>query len=108
MASEWDAAAYLKQAEAAAAHAGGIDANTPRRPIDRFGVIGVGTMGSGVFTNAGLPMSWADSVGLKRVHDAVVALHAQHDDNWAPATLLAELARAGRSFADHDKAKGVA
>ena len=53
-------------------------------------------------------MAWADSVGLKRVYDAVVALHAAHDDNWAPAPLLAKLAQSGRNFSDLDKATGAA
>ena len=44
----------------------------------------------------GGPMYWADSIGLDRIHDAIVALyHKQHDDNWAPAPLLGELARSG-------------
>lgn len=59
--------------------------------------------GMGFPAARGGPMFWADSVGLARVHAAVVALHAQHDDNWAPAPLLAELATAGRRFADLDK-----
>ncbi|MGE5145594.1 MAG: 3-hydroxyacyl-CoA dehydrogenase family protein, partial [Candidatus Eiseniibacteriota bacterium] len=64
--------------------------------------------GMGFPAARGGPMAWADSVGLARIHDAVVALHKQHDDNWAPAPLLGELARAGRSFADFDKVAGVA
>ena len=48
------------------------------------------------------PMRWADSVGLDRIYEAIVALHNQHDDNWAPAALLGELARSGRRFADLD------
>jgi 3-hydroxyacyl-CoA dehydrogenase len=64
--------------------------------------------GMGFPAARGGPMALADSVGLKRVHDAVVALHAAHDDNWAPAPLLGELARSGRSFSDFDKATGVA
>jgi 3-hydroxyacyl-CoA dehydrogenase len=64
--------------------------------------------GMGFPAARGGPMAWADSVGLKRIHTAVVALHMEHDDNWAPAPLLAELASVGRSFADFDKAAGVA
>jgi len=53
-------------------------------------------------------MAWADSVGLKRVYAAVAVLNAAHDDNWAPAPLLAELAQSGRSFSDLDKGAGAA
>ncbi|MDI3468881.1 MAG: 3-hydroxyacyl-CoA dehydrogenase [Pseudolabrys sp.] len=63
--------------------------------------------GMGFPAGRGGPMAWADSVGLSRIHDAVVALHAQHDDNWAPAPLLAELARDGRSFAEFDRTVGL-
>ncbi|MDO8878218.1 MAG: 3-hydroxyacyl-CoA dehydrogenase NAD-binding domain-containing protein [Pseudolabrys sp.] len=59
--------------------------------------------GMGFPAARGGPMHWADSVGLARVHAAVVELHARHDQNWTPAPLLAELAASGRSFADLDK-----
>jgi 3-hydroxyacyl-CoA dehydrogenase len=64
--------------------------------------------GMGFPAARGGPMAFADSVGLDKIHDAIVALHAQHDDNWAPAPLLAELARSGRSFADLNKYEGCA
>jgi len=64
--------------------------------------------GMGFPAARGGPMAWADSVGLKRIHDAVVALHARYDDNWAPAPLLRTLAQSGRSFADLDKEKATA
>jgi len=64
--------------------------------------------GMGFPAARGGPMAWADSVGLRRVYDAVVALHTAHDDNWAPAPLLAELAQSGRSFSDLDKGAGAA
>ncbi|MDP1907670.1 MAG: 3-hydroxyacyl-CoA dehydrogenase family protein, partial [Hyphomicrobium sp.] len=75
-----------------------------RRPgdIDLCYVYGMGFPAA-----RGGPMYWADSVGVAKIHAAVVALHAQHDDNWAPAPLLAELAVSGRSFADLDKAGGT-
>jgi 3-hydroxyacyl-CoA dehydrogenase len=60
--------------------------------------------GMGFPAAKGGPMHWADSVGLPRIHEAIVALHKQHDDNWAPAPLLGELARSGRRFADLDGA----
>jgi 3-hydroxyacyl-CoA dehydrogenase len=56
----------------------------------------------------GGPMYWADSIGLDRIHEAIVALHKQHDDNWAPAPLLGELARSGRRFADLNAAAVMA
>jgi 3-hydroxyacyl-CoA dehydrogenase len=72
-----------------------------RRPsdIDLCFVYGMGFPAA-----RGGPMYWADSVGLAKIHAAVVALHKQYDDNWAPAPLLAELAASGRSFADLDRA----
>lgn len=64
--------------------------------------------GMGFPAARGGPMAWADSVGLERIHDAVMALHAAHDDNWAPAPLLTKLAQRGSTFADLDKVAGVA
>jgi 3-hydroxyacyl-CoA dehydrogenase len=63
--------------------------------------------GMGFPAERGGPMHWADSVGLPRIHAAVVALNEQHDDNWAPAPLLAELASSGRTFGDLDRAAGA-
>lgn len=60
--------------------------------------------GMGFPAARGGPMHWADSVGHDRVHEAIVSLHRRHDDNWAPAPLLGELARSGRRFADLDAA----
>jgi 3-hydroxyacyl-CoA dehydrogenase len=62
--------------------------------------------GMGFPAARGGPMAWADSVGIGRIHDAVMALYAAHDDNWAPAPLLVELAQGGRTFADYDKTPG--
>jgi 3-hydroxyacyl-CoA dehydrogenase len=64
--------------------------------------------GMGFPVAKGGPMYWADSIGLDRIHEAIVALHKQHDDNWAPAPLLGELARSGRRFADLNAAAVVA
>jgi len=58
--------------------------------------------GMGFPAAKGGPMFWADSIGLDRIHAAIIALHRQHDDNWAPAPLLGELAASGRRFADLD------
>ncbi|MEQ9640083.1 MAG: 3-hydroxyacyl-CoA dehydrogenase NAD-binding domain-containing protein [Alphaproteobacteria bacterium] len=48
----------------------------------------------------GGPMFWADQVGLKTVYDDILKFQAEHGDYWEPAPLLAELAQAGKSFAD--------
>ena len=64
--------------------------------------------GMGFPARIGGPMRWADSVGLANVYDAVVSLYRKHDENWAPAPLLDELAGSGRSFADFDQAATVA
>jgi 3-hydroxyacyl-CoA dehydrogenase len=56
--------------------------------------------GMGFPAARGGPMYFADPVGLDRIHQAIVGLHARHDDDWAPAPLLAELASSGRRFAD--------
>jgi 3-hydroxyacyl-CoA dehydrogenase len=63
--------------------------------------------GMGFPAAKGGPMHWADGVGLKHIHETIVALHKQHDDNWAPAPLLGELARSGRRFADLDAASAT-
>jgi 3-hydroxyacyl-CoA dehydrogenase len=59
--------------------------------------------GMGFPARLGGPMHWADGVGLAHVYDAVVSLYRKHDENWAPALLLDELAGYGRSFADLDR-----
>src|SRR5581483_4109849 len=56
----------------------------------------------------GGPMWYADTVGLKKVHERIVAFERQHGALWAPAPLLARLAEAGRTFADLDKEKEAA
>jgi len=52
----------------------------------------------------GGPMFYADRVGLAHIHDRVTALHREHGQRWAPAPLLARLAREGSSFRDWDAA----
>ena len=78
MAFDFDAAAYLKNAEAAAARVAGVGADTPRRAVDSVGVIGAGTMGSGiamVFANAGFPVTLVErdeaalARGLARIQE---------------------------------------
>ena len=48
----------------------------------------------------GGPMFYADSVGVKTVHEAMVRLHDTHGDWLEPAPLLEELAKSGRGFGD--------
>jgi 3-hydroxyacyl-CoA dehydrogenase len=51
----------------------------------------------------GGPMWYADSVGLANVLDRVRALEERHGYWWKPAPLLAELAGAGKTFAQWDR-----
>jgi len=53
----------------------------------------------------GGPMFYADRVGLAKIHDRIVAFHREHGQRWAPAPLLAQLAREGSSFREWDLAK---
>ncbi len=47
----------------------------------------------------GGPLRYADSVGLRRIYDDMLAYERVHGAAWAPAPLLARLAAAGDSFA---------
>ena len=49
----------------------------------------------------GGPMFYADTVGLKTVHDAITKYNDEQGQFWEPAPLLAQLAREGKSFADY-------
>jgi 3-hydroxyacyl-CoA dehydrogenase len=53
----------------------------------------------------GGPMFYADRVGLARIHDRVAALHREHGQRWAPAPLLARLARERSSFREWDASR---
>jgi 3-hydroxyacyl-CoA dehydrogenase len=55
----------------------------------------------------GGPMFWADSVGLGRIHERLVALAREHGPRFAPAPLLAELARRGSSFREYDAGRSA-
>ena len=46
----------------------------------------------------GGPMFYADRVGLAQVHERVAAFHRELGQRWAPAPLLARLAREGSTF----------
>jgi 3-hydroxyacyl-CoA dehydrogenase len=48
----------------------------------------------------GGPMYWADTLGLKRVADAIAQYHRIHGRTWEPAPLLRQLAEQGHSFRD--------
>lgn len=53
----------------------------------------------------GGPMFYADTVGLGRVLARVEEFHAVHGHWWRPAPLLKELAAAGKTFAEWDRAR---
>lgn len=46
----------------------------------------------------GGPMYYADTIGVKRVYDAIVKFRSEHGDVWEPAALLKRLAEQGRGF----------
>jgi 3-hydroxyacyl-CoA dehydrogenase len=50
----------------------------------------------------GGPMWYADTVGLKAVHDRIRQFEQQHGPRWAPAPLLTRLAESGKTFASLD------
>jgi 3-hydroxyacyl-CoA dehydrogenase len=56
----------------------------------------------------GGPMWYADTVGLKKVHDRLCEFQRQHGELWEPAPLLKRLAAEGRTFADFDKQRAAA
>ena len=55
----------------------------------------------------GGPMFWADTVGLGKIHDRLSALEREHGPRFAPAPLLAELARKGSSFREYDAGRAA-
>jgi 3-hydroxyacyl-CoA dehydrogenase len=62
-------------------------------------------LGYGYPAHRGGPMWWADTVGLKKVHDKICQFEKEHGSLWAPAPLLKQLAESGKTFADYDKTK---
>ena len=50
----------------------------------------------------GGPMFHADRVGLRQIHERIAAFHRELGPRWAPAPLLARLAREGRTFRELD------
>jgi 3-hydroxyacyl-CoA dehydrogenase len=55
----------------------------------------------------GGPMFYADRVGLARIHDRITAFHRELGPRWAPAPLLARLAREGSTFREWDAARAA-
>jgi 3-hydroxyacyl-CoA dehydrogenase len=56
----------------------------------------------------GGPMWYADTVGLKKVHDRIREFESAHGELWEPAPLLKQLVAEGRTFADFDRERAVA
>ena len=56
----------------------------------------------------GGPMFHADRIGPSRIHDRVEAFHRELGPRWAPAPLLARLAREGSTFRDWDASRAAA
>jgi 3-hydroxyacyl-CoA dehydrogenase len=48
----------------------------------------------------GGPMWWADTVGVKKIYDRIVAWHNELGPQWEPAPLLAEIAARNGTFAE--------
>jgi 3-hydroxyacyl-CoA dehydrogenase len=46
----------------------------------------------------GGPMFYADRVGLRAIHDRIVAFQREFGARWTPAPLLARLAESGGTF----------
>ena len=61
------------------------------------------TNGYGFPAWRGGPMFYADRVGLKKIYDRVSAFHQELGARWAPAPLLAKLAKEGTTFKELDK-----
>jgi 3-hydroxyacyl-CoA dehydrogenase len=53
----------------------------------------------------GGPMFCADRLGLRHVLDRISAFHRDLGERWRPAPLLAELAAAGQTFREWDRAR---
>jgi 3-hydroxyacyl-CoA dehydrogenase len=64
--------------------------------------------GYGFPAHRGGPMWYADTIGLRQVHERVSRFAEEHGPLWAPAPLLTTLAAEGRTFADLDRDRGQA
>ena len=56
----------------------------------------------------GGPMWYADTIGLKKVHDRICEFRQRLGDWWEPAPLLQRLAQQGKTFAEFSSPQGVA
>jgi 3-hydroxyacyl-CoA dehydrogenase len=56
--------------------------------------------GYGFPSYRGGPMWYADSIGLKNVHQRICQFHSRHGELWEPAALLRRLAEEGKTFAE--------
>jgi 3-hydroxyacyl-CoA dehydrogenase len=63
--------------------------------------------GYGFPASRGGPMFYADRVGLARIHERVSRFHRELGPRWAPAPLLARLAREGTTFREWDAARAA-
>jgi 3-hydroxyacyl-CoA dehydrogenase len=63
--------------------------------------------GYGFPTYRGGPMFYADRVGLSKIHERIEQFHRQHGERWAPAPLLARLAREGSTFRAWDSGRAA-
>jgi 3-hydroxyacyl-CoA dehydrogenase len=61
------------------------------------------TNGYGFPAWRGGPMFYADRVGLKKIYDRITAFHHEFGQRWAPAPLLAKMAKDGTTFKELDK-----
>ncbi|HMJ14199.1 MAG TPA: 3-hydroxyacyl-CoA dehydrogenase NAD-binding domain-containing protein, partial [Polyangiaceae bacterium] len=59
--------------------------------------------GYGFPSHRGGPMFYADTVGLRKVHERVLAFQDEHGQVWKPAPLLVELAQQSKSFVEYDE-----
>lgn len=55
----------------------------------------------------GGPMWYADTVGLRKIHERICDFHRQHGPVWEPAPLLKQLAESGGSFYPADLAASL-
>jgi 3-hydroxyacyl-CoA dehydrogenase len=65
------------------------------------------TNGYGFPAWRGGPMFYADRVGLAKVYERVSAFHRELGQRWAPAPLLARLAREGSTFKAFDQSRAA-
>jgi 3-hydroxyacyl-CoA dehydrogenase len=63
------------------------------------------TNGYGFPAWRGGPMFYADRVGLAKVYERISAFHRELGQRWAPAPLLARLAREGSTFKAFDQSR---